>query len=70
MRLEDVTADARILGLAGDGGRGDLDRRQRLRLTYRTDAGSLDERLLYRDRQPRLELAKRGAAFDLTADVS
>jgi superfamily II DNA or RNA helicase len=39
-----------------------------LRLTYRTDAGRLDERLLYRDHEPRLDLAKHGAAFDLTAD--
>ena len=32
-----------------------------LRLTYRTDAGKLDERLLYRDHEPRLDLAKQGA---------
>ena len=74
MRLEDVTAGAQILGIAGDapvtvvavtwiGGNA-------LRLTYRTDAGRLDERLLYRDHEPRLELAKRGAAYDLTADAA
>jgi superfamily II DNA or RNA helicase len=74
MRLEDVTAGARILGIAGDapatvvavtwiGGNA-------LRLTYRTDGGKLDERLLYRDHEPRLELAKRGAAYDLTADAA
>ena len=72
MRLEDVTPGARILGIAVDapvtvvaatwiGGNA-------LRLTYRTDAGRLDERLLYRDHEPRLDLAKQGAAFDLTAD--
>lgn len=66
MRLEDVTAGAQILGEAGDapvtvvavawiGGNA-------LRLTYRTDAGRFDECLLYRDHEPRLELAKRGAA--------
>src|SRR6516162_1515946 len=74
MRLEDVTAGAQVLGIAGDapvtvvavtwiGGNA-------LRLTYRTDAGRLDERLLYRDHEPRLELAKRGAAYDLTADAA
>ena len=72
MRLEDVTPGAHILGIAVDapvtvvaatwiGGNA-------LRLTYRTDAGRLDERLLYRDHEPRLDLAKQGAAFDLTAD--
>src|SRR5215469_16305626 len=74
MRLEDVTVGAQILGVAGDapvtvvavtwiGGNA-------LRLTYRTDGGKLDERLLYRDHEPRLELAKRGAAYDLTADAA
>ena len=74
MRLEDVNAGAQILGIAGDapvtvvavtwiGGNA-------LRLTYRTDAGRLDERLLYRDHEPRLELARRGAAYDLTADAA
>ena len=72
MRLEDVTPGAHILGIAVEapvtvvavtwiGGNA-------LRLTYRTDAGRLDERLLYRDHEPRLDLAKQGAAFDLTAD--
>ena len=72
MRLEDVTPGARILGITVGapvtvvaatwiGGNA-------LRLTYRTDAGRLDERLLYRDHEPQLDLAKQGAAFDLTAD--
>jgi superfamily II DNA or RNA helicase len=72
MRLEDVTPGAQLLGIAKDapvtvvaatwiGGNA-------LRLTYRTDGGKLDERLLYRDHEPRLDLAKQGAAFDLTAD--
>jgi superfamily II DNA or RNA helicase len=72
MRLEDVTPGAEITGITGEaavqvvaatwiGGNA-------LRLTYRTDAGKLDERLLYRDHEPRLKLAKRGAAYDLTAD--
>ena len=72
MRLEDVTPDAQITGITGDapvtvvaaawiGGNA-------LRLTYRTDSGKLDERILYRDHEPRLEVVKR-AAYDLTADA-
>jgi superfamily II DNA or RNA helicase len=41
-----------------------------VRLTYRTASQKLDERLLYRDHEPRLELAKRSAAYDLTADAA
>jgi superfamily II DNA or RNA helicase len=72
MRLEDVAPGTHILGIAVDapvtvvaaawiGGNA-------LRLTYRTETGRLDERLLYRDHEARLDLAKQGAAFDLTAD--
>ena len=72
MRLEDVTPDAQITGITGDapvtvvaatwiGGNA-------LRLTYRTQNGKLDERILYRDYEPRLEIVKR-AAYDLTADA-
>ena len=74
MRLEDVTPGTQILGIAGKapvavvaatwiGGNA-------LRLTYRTDSGKLDERLLYRDHEARLELAERGTAFDLGADAA
>jgi superfamily II DNA or RNA helicase len=38
-----------------------------LRLTYRTDAGKLDERLLYRDHEARLDVVKK-AVYDLSAD--
>jgi superfamily II DNA or RNA helicase len=77
MRLEDVTPGAQLAGITGDtpvtvvaatwiGGNA-------LRLTYRIEADGtqtarLDERILYRDLEPRLRLAKRSAAFDLTAD--
>jgi superfamily II DNA or RNA helicase len=77
MRLEDVTPGAQIAGITGEvpvtvvaatwiGGNA-------LRLTYRieangTDTARLDERILYRDHEPRMRLAKRSAAFDLTAD--
>ena len=74
MKLEDVTPGAQITGISGDapvtvvattwiGGNA-------LRLTYRTVSQKLDERLLYRDHEPRLELAKRSAAYDLTADAA
>ena len=71
MRLEDVTPGARVTGITGDapvtvvaaawiGGNA-------LRLTYRTDTGKLDERLLYRDHEARLDVVKK-AAYDLSAD--
>jgi superfamily II DNA or RNA helicase len=74
MRLEDVTPGAQLLGIAANapvtvvaatwiGGNA-------LRLTYRTDTGKLDERLLYRAHEPRLELAEHGRAFDLNADAA
>jgi hypothetical protein len=62
MRLEDVTAGARILGIAGDA--------PVTVVAVTWIGGRLDERLLYRDHEPRLELAKRGAAYDLTADAA
>ena len=72
MRLEDVTPGAQITGITGDapvtvvaatwiGGNA-------LRLTYRAENGKLDERILYRDHEARLEIVKR-AAYDLTADA-
>ena len=74
MKLEDVTPGAQITGITADtpvtvvattwiGGNA-------LRLTYRTANQKLDERLLYRDHEPRLELARRSAAYDLTADAA
>ena len=74
MKLEDVTPGAQITGITGDtpitvvaatwiGGNA-------LRLTYRTASEKLDERLLYRDHEPSLQLAKRSAAYDLTADAA
>jgi superfamily II DNA or RNA helicase len=73
MKLEDVTPGARLTGITGDtpvtvvaatwiGGNA-------LRLTYRTDTGKLDERLLYRDHEDRLEVVKR-AAYALDANAA
>jgi superfamily II DNA or RNA helicase len=39
-----------------------------IQLTYRTADGRLDERLLYRDHEPRLTLRQAAAAYDFTAD--
>jgi SNF2 family DNA or RNA helicase len=41
-----------------------------LRLTYRTGDGRLDERILYRDHEPRLTLAKTSAAYEFQADAT
>ena len=73
MKLEDVTPGAQLTGVMGDapvtvvqatwiGGNA-------LRLTYRTEAGKLDERLLYRDHEPRIDVVKKGA-YDLSADAA
>jgi superfamily II DNA or RNA helicase len=79
MKLEELTPGARITGITGEvpvtvvanawiGGNA-------LRLTYRTEANltgesKLDERILYRHDEQRLDLAKQSAAFDLTADAA
>ncbi len=71
--LEDVTPGAQIAGITGDvpvtvvaatwiGGNA-------LRLTYRTEDGRLDERILYRDHEARLRIPKRAAAYDFGADA-
>src|SRR5207245_10608447 len=39
-----------------------------VQLTFRTEAGRLDERLLYRDHEPRLTLRQAAAAYDFSAD--
>ena len=72
MKLEDVTPGAQIIGITSDapvtvvaatwiGGNA-------LRLTFRTENAKLDERILYRDHESRLEAVKH-AAYDLTADA-
>ena len=72
MKLEDITPGAQIIGLTSGapvtvvaatwiGGNA-------LRLTFRTENAKLDERILYRDHESRLEAVKH-AAYDLTADA-
>ncbi|HUZ26600.1 MAG TPA: helicase-related protein, partial [Streptosporangiaceae bacterium] len=74
VRLEDVTPGALVGGIAGDGAVTVVAVRwigsNALQLTYRTGDGRLDERLLYRDHEPRLTLAEAAAAYDFTGDAA
>jgi superfamily II DNA or RNA helicase len=74
IRLEDVTPGARVAGVAGDGPVTVVAAAwigsNALRLTYRTDDGRLDERILYRDHEPRLSVTKAAAAYDFGADAN
>src|SRR5260370_42468214 len=71
-RLEDLVPGALVGGIASDGAVTVVAVRwigaNALQLTYRTDDGRLDERLLYRDHEPRLTLRQAAAAYDFTAD--
>ncbi len=73
MRLEDVTPGAQLTGVMGDAAvtvvQATWIGENALRLTYRTEADKLDERLLYRDHEPRIDVVKR-AAYDLSADAA
>ena len=73
IRLEDVTPGAKLAGIAAGSAVTAVAVQwigsNALRLTYRTDEGRLDERILYRDHEARLSLAKASAAYDLTADA-
>src|SRR5690348_9596849 len=72
VRLEDVTPGALVGGVAGDGAVTVVAVRwigsNALQLTYRTEDGRLDERLLYRDHERRLTLRQAAAAYDFSAD--
>ena len=72
VRLEDVSPGALLGGLAGDGVVTVVAVRwigsNALQLTYRTEDGRLDERLLYRDHEPRLTLRQASAAYDFSGD--
>ena len=66
IRLEDVTSGALVGGIAGDGPVAVVAVRwigsNAVQLTYRTEEGRLDERLLYRDHEPRLTLRQAAAS--------
>ncbi len=74
VRLEDVTPGALIGGITGDSTLTVVAVQwigaNALRLTYRTSDGRLDERLLYRDHEPRLTLVEASAAYDFSADAT
>jgi superfamily II DNA or RNA helicase len=74
IRLEDVTPGAWIAGVTGASPVTVVAvtwiGSNALRLTYRTDDGRLDERILYRDHEPRLAISQAAAAYDFGADAS
>jgi superfamily II DNA or RNA helicase len=73
IRLEDVTPGARIVGVTSGSPvivvAATWIGSNALRLTYRTDDGRLDERILYRDHEPRLSISKTAGAYDFGADA-
>jgi superfamily II DNA or RNA helicase len=74
VRLEDLTPGALVGGITGDGTATVVAVRwigsNALQLTYRTGDGRLDERLLYRDHEPRLTLKQASAVYDFSADAN
>jgi superfamily II DNA or RNA helicase len=72
VRLEDLTPGALASGIVGDEPVTVVAIRwigsNAMQLTYRTGDGRLDERLLYRDHEPRLTLRQAAAAYDFSAD--
>ena len=72
VRLEDLTPGALVGGIIGDGAITVVAVRwigsNALQMTYRTEDGRLDERLLYRDHEARLTLRRAAAAYDFSAD--
>jgi superfamily II DNA or RNA helicase len=74
IRLEDVTPGAQLAGVVGECGVTVVAvawvGSNAIHLTYRADDGRLDERILYRDHEPRLTLAKTSAAYEFGADAS
>ncbi len=72
VRLEDLMPGALVGGIIGDGVITVVAVRwigsNAVQMTFRTEAGRLDERLLYRDHEPRLTLRQAAAAYDFSAD--
>src|SRR5260370_36091460 len=71
-RLEDLTRGALVGGVPGESPVTWVAVRwigsNALPLTFRAEKGRLDERLLYRDHEPRLTLRQAVAAYDFSAD--
>ena len=74
IRLEEVTPGAQLAGIISDNPvtvvAATWIGSNALRLTYRTGDGRLDERILYRDHEPRLTLAKASTAYEFQADAT
>ncbi|HET9895152.1 MAG TPA: helicase-related protein [Streptosporangiaceae bacterium] len=72
VRLEDLTPGALAGGITGDGAVTVVAVRwigsNAVQVTFRAESGRLDERLLYRDHEPRLTLRQAAAAYDFSAD--
>jgi SNF2 family DNA or RNA helicase len=74
VRLEELTPGTQVTGLAGGGQPITVVQAQwiggnALRLTYRTIENRLDERILYRDHESRLDLHTAGPAYEFQADA-
>jgi hypothetical protein len=74
IRLEGVTPGAQLAGVTGDNPVTVIAAAwigsNPLRLTYRTADGRLDERILYRDHEPRLTLTRASAAYEFQAHAT
>ncbi len=74
LKLEELTPGAQVTGLVGNGQPATVIQAQwiggnALRLTYRTVDSRLDERILYRDHESRLDLHTAGPAYEFRADA-
>lgn len=72
VRLEDLTPGALVGGIIAESVVTVVAVRwigsNALQLTFRTETGRLDERLLYRDHESRLTLRQAAASYDFSAD--
>jgi superfamily II DNA or RNA helicase len=72
VRLEDVTTGALVGGISADGPVSVVAVRwigsNAIHVTFRSRDSRLDERLLYRDHEPRLSLPQASSAYDFSAD--
>ncbi len=72
MRLEDLTVGAVVRGIGPDGDVTVVAAQwfgsDAVQLTYRTAAGQVADRLVYRDDEPRLRAVKEGRPWSFDAD--
>jgi superfamily II DNA or RNA helicase len=74
LTLEEVTVGTQVAGITGDGAVTVVATAwigsNAIRLTYRTGDNRLDERILYRDHEPRLSVLQSGTVYDFGADAA